>query len=79
MFRIGGFEFGVRNILMNFNFTQFSQDAEDLLQALKFLEPLQLNVSAQIMNFENISRFTGTFDNIKVSSNSILYSINKLY
>lgn len=66
-FRIGGFEFGVRNLLQDFNFTLFSQDADDLAKALRFLEPFQVNISSQIMNFENVTRFSGTFDNVKVS------------
>lgn len=66
IFRNGGFEFGVRNPLRNFNFSQFAQDADDLLKALRFGELLQLNATSEIMNFENMTRVLGTFDNVKV-------------
>ena len=64
--RAGGFEFGFNNPLSNSNLTLFSQDIEDLLTALRLSGLLQQNISDQIMNFENLTRIQGTFDNVKV-------------
>ena len=64
--RTGGFEFGLQNPLEGLNLTLFSQDVQDLLEALRFPLPLQLNASGEILNFENLTRLNGTFDKVKV-------------
>ncbi len=66
------------------NLTLFSQDIENLLEALKLPGLFQGNASAQIANFENLTRIRGTFDNVKVRKvfvvfvASILNSCNPL-
>lgn len=64
--RYGGFEFSLQNPLGNLNLTLFSQDVQDLLEALRVPLPLQVNASGEIINFENLTQLRGTFDKVKV-------------
>ncbi|XP_046463654.1 ATP-binding cassette sub-family A member 7-like isoform X2 [Daphnia pulex] len=85
-FRSGGFEFGLQNPFEGLNLTLFSKDVQDLMESMRFPLPLQLNASGEILNFENITRLSGTFDKVKVwydhkawaSSVSYLNAINNV-